>query len=85
MIEWNHDENWTTYVEKWENSLWVIIKDRNSFCATKKVWWTSAPLLQTFFALHAAAVRLGSNGVKLQGWKVENTLRSPYAIIFLAS
>jgi hypothetical protein len=29
-------------------SVYAIIKVRNSFCATEKVWWTSAPLLQTF-------------------------------------
>ena len=35
-----------------------------------------------FFALHATAVRLGPNGVKLQVWKVENTLKSKYVINF---
>ena len=65
-----------------ENYPWAIKKDRNSLWATRKVQRSSAPLLQLFFALHATAVRLGSNGVKLQVWKVKNTFKSKYVINF---
>jgi hypothetical protein len=33
-----------------------------------------------FFALYVITVRLDSNGVKLQVWKVESTLKSKYVI-----
>jgi hypothetical protein len=37
-----------------------------------------------FFAFHATTVVLDSNGVKVQVWKVENTLRSKYVINFFS-
>ena len=48
------------------NSLCAIKKDRNALCAPEKVQRSSVPLLQLFCALHATAVSLGSNAVKLQ-------------------
>ena len=48
------------------NSLCAIKKDRNALCALEKVQRSSAPLLQLFCALHATAVSLDSNAVKLR-------------------
>ena len=48
------------------NFLCAIKKDCNVLCASRKVQRSSAPLLQSFCALHATAVSLGSNAVKLQ-------------------
>ena len=64
------------------NSLCAIKKDRNALCVPGKVQRSLASLLQLFCALHATAVSLGSNAVKLQVWKVENTLKSKYVINF---
>ena len=47
------------------NSLCGIKKDRNALCVPGKVQLSSASLLQLFCALHATAVSLGSNAVKL--------------------
>ena len=48
------------------NSLCAIKKDCNGLCAPGKVQRSSAPLLQLFCALHATAVSLGANAIKLQ-------------------
>jgi len=64
------------------NSLCGIKKDRNALWAPGKVQRSSASLLQLFCVLHATVVSLGSNAVKLQVWKVENTLKSKYVINF---
>ena len=66
------------------NSLCAIKKDRNALCAPEKVQRSSVSLLQLFFALHATAIKLGPNDVKLQVWKVENTLKSKYIINFFS-
>ena len=63
-------------------SLCAITKDRDALWAPRKVQWSSAPLLQFFCALHATTISLGSNAVKLKVWKVKNTLKSKYVIIF---
>jgi len=60
--------------------MWAIVKDCNFLWATEKFQWTLASLLQIFVALHATAVRLGSNGAKTQVCKNKNTLSSKYAI-----
>jgi len=49
----------------WGDSLCAIKKDRNAWCVPEKVQRSSALLLQLFCALHATAVSLGSNAVKL--------------------
>ena len=64
----------------WRNFWWAIKNDRNALCAPEKVQRFSTPLFQLFCALHATAVSLGSNAVKLQVWKVKNTLMSKYVI-----
>ena len=59
-----------------------IKKNCNVMYVIGKVQRSSAPLLQLFCALYATAVSLGSNAVKLQVWKVKNTLKSKYVINF---
>ena len=53
-------------LERRGNSLCAIKKNRNILCVSEKVRRSSAPLLQLFCALHATAVSLGSNAVKLK-------------------
>ena len=62
----------------------AIKKYRNALCVPEKVQRSLASLFQLFCALNATAVSLDSNVVKLQVWKVENTLKSKYVINFLS-
>ena len=66
----------------WGNSLCAIKKDSNALWAPGKIQRSSLSLLQLFCALHATAVSLDSNAVKLQVWKVKNTLKCKYVINF---
>jgi hypothetical protein len=68
-------------------SLFRVCHHKSSqflLCHWKSLVDFSATALN-FFALHATTVRLGSNGVKVQVWKVENTVMFKYVINFLAS
>ena len=64
------------------NSSCAIKKYCNTLYVSEKVQRSSAPLLQLFCALHATAVSLASNAVKLRVGKVENTLKPKYVINF---